>query len=70
MNKEEIIEKLMEKQLDDVVKMINDADKGFLGDLELVEQIGLINDDILNKEVINLLRSYNVNIIYVTDDEN
>lgn len=69
LNKEEIILKLKEKQLDDIIELIEDAENGYIEELELVEQIGLINDTELNKEVTNLLHNYNVNIIYVTDDE-
>lgn len=70
LNKEEIILELREKKLDDIIKLIEDAEKGYFEELELVEQIGLVNDVKLNKEVINLLHSYNVNIVYVNDDEN
>lgn len=68
-NKIEILKKLEEKKLTDIIELIEDAEKGKLEELELVEQIGLLYEKALNKEVIKLLESYNVKIIYVTDDE-
>lgn len=69
MTKDEIIEKLTEKGLTDILDIIRDAEKGYLEELELVEQIGLVHDSKLNEEVINLLKSYDVKITYIVDEE-
>ena len=69
MTKEEIIQALEEKQLTDIIEMIQDAEKGYLKELELVEQIGLLHDSALNQEVIRLLESFGVEMIYVTYDD-
>ncbi|MEB1806772.1 MAG: hypothetical protein LPK26_05680 [Bacillaceae bacterium] len=69
MNKEELIQQLTEKQLDDIIELIEDAEGGYLEELELVESLGLVHDGELNTKVIELLKSLGVKIIYVTDDE-
>lgn len=68
MTKEEIVTELEQQGLKDILELIRDAEKGYLEELELVEQIGLVNDSKLNQEVINLLQDLNVEIIYVTYD--
>lgn len=69
MNKEEIVRELKEKKLTDILELLEDAENGNLVELELVKQVGLLYDTTLNEKVIKLLESYNVEIIYVTDDE-
>ncbi|UOE92277.1 hypothetical protein MM271_13515 [Alkalihalobacillus sp. LMS39] len=69
MDKEQVISKLKEKKLDDIVEIIEDAQDGYLTELELVESLGLVYDDELNKQVLDLLKELGVTIIYVTDDE-
>lgn len=69
MNKTEIVEILAEKKLTDIIELIEDAEKGHLEELELVESIGLLYDESLNKEVIELLQELGVKIIYVRDEE-
>ena len=69
MTKEEIIKELTDKGLTDIIDLIKDAEKGYLEELELVEQVGLLHDPKLNEEVIKLLKELQVEIIYVTDDE-
>jgi len=67
--KEEILQELTSKGLTDIIELIEDAEKGYLEELELVEQIGLVYGDKLNKEVLALLQELGVELIYVTDDE-
>ncbi|WP_026673106.1 hypothetical protein [Alkalihalobacterium bogoriense] len=69
MDKEQVISKLKEKNLDDIIELIEDAQEGYLTELELVESLGLVYDDELNKQVLDLLKQLGVTIIYVTDDE-
>ena len=69
MNKEEILTTLNAQGLTDIVELIEDAQTGHLEELELVESVGLLYDETLNKEVIRLLQELGVKIIYVTDDE-
>jgi len=69
MTKEEIVKQLEEKNLTDIIELIEDAEKGYLEELELVEQIGLVHDAQLNKEVIQLLEGLGVKMIYVTYDD-
>ena len=69
MNKADIMNALNEKGLSEIVELIEDAELGDLEELELVETIGLVNDEELNREVIQLLQQLGVTIIYVTDDE-
>lgn len=69
MTKEEILSQLEQKGLTDIVDLVVDAEKGYLEELELVEQIGLVHDPELNDEVLKLLKNLNVKITYVVDDE-
>ncbi|WP_209122652.1 hypothetical protein [Alkalihalobacillus sp. BA299] len=69
MNKEELVQVLKERKLEDIVEIIEDAEEGYLEELELVESLGLVHDEQLNTKVIELLTALGVKIIYVTDDE-
>lgn len=69
MNKAEILKTLEQKDLTDIIELIEDAESGHLEELELVESVGLLFDETLNKAVISLLQELGVKIIYVTDDE-
>ena len=69
MNKAEILKTLEQKDLTDIIELIEDAESGHLEELELVESVGLLYDETLNKAVISLLQELGVKIIYVTDDE-
>ena len=69
MDLEQVIVKLQDKNLVDILELIEDAKTGELEELELVESIGLVHDDELNQATLNHLRGLGVNIIFVTDDE-
>lgn len=69
MTKEEILTALNKKGLDEIIEIIEDAESGELEELELVESIGLVHDDGLNQEVIQLLKQLGVSIVYVTDED-
>lgn len=69
MTKEEILARLEQKGLTDIVDLVADAEKGYLEELELVEQVGLVHDTELNDEVLNLLKNLNVKITYVVIEE-
>lgn len=69
MSKEEILQQLHEQGLTDIIELIEDAETKHLEVLELVESVGLLYDETLNKEVVQLLQDLGVKIIYVTDDE-
>ncbi len=69
MNKTEILTILAEKELTDIIELIEDAETGHLEELELVESVGLLYDNTLNQQVIELLKELGVKIIYVTDEE-
>ncbi|WP_134700499.1 hypothetical protein [Ammoniphilus sp. YIM 78166] len=69
MTKDEILQSLKSKGLEDIIELIEDAEKGDLEELELVESIGLVHDTRLNDEVLQLLQDLGVELIFVTDDE-
>lgn len=69
MTKQEILAVLEEKGLEEIIELIEDAENGDLEELELVESLGLVYEEELNREVIELLQSMGVSIIYVVDDE-
>lgn len=68
MKRDEIVNELKRLGMDDVLEIIEDAETGHLEELELVESIGLVYDQNLNREVINLLKQLNVSIVYLTDE--
>ncbi|WP_139489859.1 hypothetical protein [Brevibacillus dissolubilis] len=69
MTKAEILAALKQKRMDEIIELIEDAEKGDLEELELVESLGLLYDEELNREVISLLESLGVTIIWLTGDE-
>ncbi|MFB5661732.1 hypothetical protein [Alteribacillus sp. HJP-4] len=60
---------LEENQMDEVLEIIKEAEAGELEELELVESLGLLQDKKLNEEVLQLLQSEGVNIIYISAEE-
>jgi hypothetical protein len=60
---------LEKKRMTEIIELIEDAEQGDLEELELVESLGLLMDQELNKEVISLLESLGVTIIYLSGDE-
>jgi ABC-type uncharacterized transport system ATPase component len=69
MTKEEILSVLEQKRMTEVIELIQDAEAGELEELELVENLGLLMDEELNREVLGLLQSLGVTITYVRGDE-
>ena len=69
MTKQEILDALKEKRMTEIIELIEDAESKDLEELELVESLGLLADEKLNVEVINLLKDLGVEIIYLTGDE-
>ncbi|WP_232696918.1 hypothetical protein [Brevibacillus daliensis] len=69
MTKQEILDALKEKRMTEIIELIEDAESKDLEELELVESLGLLADEQLNAEVINLLKDLGVEIIYLTGDE-
>lgn len=67
--KDELMAILEQKRMTEVIELIEDAEKGDLEELELVESLGLLMDEELNREVLQLLESLGVSIIYVTGEE-
>ncbi|MFD2371145.1 hypothetical protein ACFSO0_14575 [Brevibacillus sp. GCM10020057] len=69
MTTEELMAVLEKKKLTDIIELIDDAKAGELEELELVESLGLLMDPELNREVLQLLQSLGVSIVYVTGEE-
>ncbi|OLS38010.1 hypothetical protein BTR22_05765 [Alkalihalophilus pseudofirmus] len=69
MNKEEIIQELEKREMEDILELIEDAEKGYLEELEIVPSVGLLYDRELNEVIISLLKEQGVEIIYVTEEE-
>lgn len=68
MTKEEILRVLEERKMTEVIELIEDAEAGELEELELVEGLGLLADEALNRAVLNLLEDLGVTITCVTYD--
>ncbi|GAE29080.1 hypothetical protein [Halalkalibacter hemicellulosilyticus] len=69
MKKQDILNELKNRKLDDIVELIEDAESGDLEELEVVQSVGLLYDQTLNQEVIHLLKELGVTIIYIKDEE-
>lgn len=69
MTRDEIMAVLKEQDMNEVIELIEDAEQGDLEELELAESLGLLLDQDLNREVLQLLESLGVTIIYVKDDD-
>jgi hypothetical protein len=69
MTREELMSVLEKKRMTDIIELIEDAEQGELEELELVESLGLLLDQELNREVLQLLESLGVTIIYLTGEE-
>lgn len=65
MEKQQLLNILRERELTDVIELIEDAESGDLEELELVEHLGLLADEELNREVLQLLKDLGVTITYV-----
>jgi len=55
--------------MEDILELVEDAEKGYLEELELVESIGLVYDRELNEALIQVLKELGVKIDYVVDEE-
>ncbi|WP_158735389.1 hypothetical protein [Alteribacillus sp. YIM 98480] len=69
MTKEEIKSILKEKQMEEALELIEEAEAGELEELELVQSLGLLRDPALNEEVIRVLQEEGVSIIYISDED-
>lgn len=69
MTRDEIITTLKQKGLEDIIELIEDAEKGELEELELVESLGLLYEEDLNREVLKLLQGLGVTITYVSEED-
>ncbi|ADU30191.1 hypothetical protein [Evansella cellulosilytica] len=69
MKRDELVERLKELHMTEIIELIEDAENGDLEELELARALGLLRDEKLNDEVIKLLEDKGVNIIYLEDDE-
>ncbi|QRG65675.1 hypothetical protein [Brevibacillus choshinensis] len=69
MTTEELMAVLEKKKMTDIIELIEDAQTGDLEELELVESLGLLMDEELNREVLKHLESLGVAIIYVSGDD-
>ncbi|GED24297.1 hypothetical protein BAG01nite_03990 [Brevibacillus agri] len=69
MTRDELMAVLEKKRMTEIIELIEDAEQGELEELELVESLGLLMDQELNREVLALLESLGVTIVYVSGDE-
>lgn len=69
MTRDELVATLEQKGLDDIIELIEDAENGELEELELVESLGLLYEEDLNREVLQLLQSLGVTITYVSEED-
>jgi hypothetical protein len=69
MTRDELVSLLQQKRMTEIIELIEDAEAGELEELELVEGIGLLLDERLNQEVLQLLQNLGVSIIYLKGED-
>lgn len=69
MNKTDLINRLEQNGMNEVLELIEDAEKGTLEELELAPSLGLLRDEELNQAVLNYLQEQGVSIIYVNEED-
>lgn len=69
MTKAEVRQQLEERNMEEVLELIEDAESGDLKELELAASLGLLRDETLNDAVLKVLQDEGVTIIYVEDEE-
>ena len=65
---QELLTEFENKEMKDLIEMMEDAKTGHLKEVELVESIGLLYDQSLNQKLLTWLKEQGVELIYVTDD--
>ncbi|UTR14682.1 hypothetical protein MM221_19395 [Salipaludibacillus sp. LMS25] len=68
MTRDELTAVLEKQGMSEIIELIEDAENGYLEELELAPSIGLLRDDELNKEVLNFLEEQGVTIIYMDEE--
>ncbi|WP_018922311.1 hypothetical protein [Salsuginibacillus kocurii] len=61
-------DELEKRGMEEVLELMEEAEKEELAELELVESLGLLRDETLNEAVLTYLKSLGVEIIYVDDE--
>lgn len=69
MTRDELIAELENEKMVEIIELIEEAEAGYLKELELAPSLGLLRDDNLNEAVLNYLTSQGVEIIYVSEEE-
>lgn len=69
MTKSELKQVLEDKQMEEALELLEEAEEGGLSELELVESLGLLRDEALNDALIQALQEEGVNITYIPAEE-
>ncbi|MGY4690052.1 hypothetical protein [Salibacterium sp. K-3] len=69
MTKEELKQSLQDKQMDEALELLEEAERDELSELELVESLGLLRDENLNNALIQMLQEEGVKITYIPAQE-
>lgn len=68
MTRDELLLELENKNMTEIIELVEDAEAGELQELELAPSLGLLRETSLNEAVLNYLTSQGVEIIYVDED--
>ncbi|WP_059105163.1 hypothetical protein [Shouchella shacheensis] len=66
---EDIVAKIKEQNMVDLLELIEDTENGEVEEIELVESIGLLYDLEENQRLLDWFQEQGVELVYVTDDE-
>jgi hypothetical protein len=69
LNRADLMSRLEDRNMEEVIELIEDAENGKLEELELAPSLGLLREEDLNREVLQYLEEQGVTIIYVNEED-
>ncbi|AXF54928.1 hypothetical protein [Salicibibacter kimchii] len=69
MSREELIQTLESKGMNEALELIKEADNGEMDELELLPSLGLLQDQQLNDAVLQYLEGKGVAIVYADETD-
>ncbi|MFC5714288.1 hypothetical protein ACFPU1_16170 [Thalassorhabdus alkalitolerans] len=68
MTKDEIMNELEKKEYTEILDLLEEAENGELAEIEIVKSLGLLRDEILNDQVLQLFSELGVEIVYADEE--
>ncbi|WP_100398605.1 hypothetical protein [Bacillus sp. FJAT-44742] len=68
MTKDEIMNELEKKEYTEILDLLEEAENGKLAEIEIVKSLGLLRDETLNDQVLQLFSELGVEIVYADEE--